>query len=105
VTFFSDPEHVWMAVLVGAATAAIMVLIALVGVWLIIRQFLVEQRELLRNALLDSDGVESSVRILAERVNGHGERLANVERAAGIATAALESVRDRMRKMELGGRP
>jgi hypothetical protein len=27
-----------------------------------------------------------------------------VERAAGIATAALESVRDRMRKMELGGR-
>jgi hypothetical protein len=98
--FFSNPENVWIAVLVGAATASLMVTVSLFGVWLLLRQFLTEQRGLLKSALIDSESIESSVRILAERVNGQSERMANLERSAGIVTAALESVRERLRKVE-----
>ena len=79
MNFWSDPAHLWLAVLVAASTTVISVALFALVVKAMLDQFLASQREILDRATLQTGSVDTALSLHGQRITALDGRLSLLE--------------------------
>ena len=107
MTFFQDPEHVWIAVLAAASVAVFCLVVGLLGVWFLLRQFLgrhdaivKRHEELFEKMRIQQDSSDEALRMQGARIDSVRNRTRTLEEWKGDVVRVLENHEQRMKRME-----
>jgi hypothetical protein len=102
-----DPEHVWIAVLAAASVAVFCLVVGLLGVWFLLRQFLgrhdaivKRHEELFEKMRLQQDSSDEALRIQRGLIDSVRGRAAKIEEWKADVVRVLENHEQRMKRLE-----
>jgi len=100
VTFWADPAHIWIAVLVAAGTTVISVALFALVVKAMLDQFLASQREILERATLQTGSVDTALSIHGHRLSALDARLTMLEQDRMERDAREGAMSSRVSRLE-----
>ena len=100
MNFWSDPAHLWLAVLVAAGTTVISVALFALVVKAMLDQFLASQREILERATLQTGSVDTALSIHGHRLSALDARLTMLEQDRMERDAREGAMSSRVARLE-----
>ena len=105
--FFRDPQSVWAAVVVGSVVAFACLMVGVLSVWLLLRQFLrrhdqvVEKYEsLFRKMEVQQDSSDEALRLQGARLDSVRRRQESVDDWRAKIGQVMENHEDRLKRLE-----
>ena len=100
MTFWSDPSHLWLAVLVAAGTTVMSTALFALVVKAMLDQFLQAQREILERATLQTGSVDTALGLHSQRITHLDGRLSLLEQDRMERDAREASIGARVSRLE-----
>lgn len=102
MTFFSDPEHLWLAVGVMGVTGVLCTLIFVVAVRIMLDRFFVLAKGLLERATIQANSIDLSITLHSQRLSSFDERITKLERHRHDHANLLTALDERLRHAKVG---
>lgn len=97
MTFFGEPEHLWLAVVVMAGTGVLCTFIFVLAVRIMLDRFFDMARGLLEKASIQADSIDLSITLHSQRLTQFDERITKLERHRHDHANLITALDDRLR--------
>lgn len=102
MTFFAEPEHLWLAVGVMAVTGVLCTMIFILAVRIMLDRFFAMAKDLLERATLQADSIDLSITLHSQRLSSFDERITKLERHRHDHANLLTALDERLRHAKVG---